>query len=119
MTDMSELWQWLAVWWVPLAGVLVGVAVFTWIVARRTPKNATEAIGAALEASIIARELVMAAEQLWIKGDLPADERFTWVRDQLRVKFPNLPEEDIVAAIEAAVYWLKQMTRYGKTDASF
>src|SRR5690606_13708118 len=34
MTDMK---QWIVTFWVPVAAVLVAVAVFTWMVARRTP----------------------------------------------------------------------------------
>jgi len=108
---MNDIFTWLAQYWVVVAGVLVAVVVFTWMVARRMPSNATETIGVALQAATVARELVMAAKQLWIKGDLPKDERFNWVYAQLQAKFPDMSSDDIVATIEAAVFWLKQMTR--------
>ncbi len=108
MTDMT---QWIVTFWVPVAAVIVAVAVFTWMVARRTPANATEAIGMALQAATVARELVMAAEQLANNGTLPREERFNWVYRQLEAKFPEMEAEDIVATVEAAVYWLKQMSK--------
>lgn len=108
---MEDFQQWFGVYWVVVAGLGVAVAVFTWMVARRTPANATETISMALQAATIARELVMAAEQLYNNGKLPEDDRYMWVHAQLEEKFPEMEPKDILATIEAAVYWLKQMSR--------
>ena len=107
---MIDITQWIITFWVPAAVVIVAVAIFTWRLARRTPKNTTEVIGMALQAAIVARELVMAAEQLAVNGSLPREGRFDWVYSQLEKKFPEMDPEDIVATIEAAVYWLKKMS---------
>ena len=104
-----DITQWIITFWVPLAALIIAVAIFAWQLARRTPRNATEAIGMALQAATVARELVMTAEQLSSNGSLPRDERFDWVYSQLEKKFPEMAPEDIMATIEAAVYWMKQM----------
>lgn len=54
-----------------------------------------------------ARELVLAAEQLWQTGRLEKDDRFNWTMGRLTESFPNLDEETLVGSIEAAVGWMK------------
>lgn len=61
---------------------------------------------AALE---IAVELVAAAEQLWLSGQMEnAEDRYGWVHRQLEELFPDLEPDMIKATIESAVYWIRQ-----------
>ena len=61
-----------------------------------------------------ARELVLAAEQLYRTGRLPKDKRFTWVYNRLKANLPNLPEDTLATSVEAAVAWLKLLN--GRTE---
>ena len=61
-----------------------------------------------------ARELVLAAEQLYQTGRLPKDKRFTWVYNRLKANLPDLSEDTLATAVEAAVAWLKLLN--GRTE---
>lgn len=54
-------------------------------------------------------DLVTAAEQLWLTGELTRDGRLVYVMGLLREFYPDLDEHQLRATVEAAVYWLKQM----------
>ena len=54
-----------------------------------------------------ARELVLAAEQLYQTGRIPKDKRFNWVYNRLKTALPGLSEDTLATAVEAAVAWLK------------
>ena len=54
-----------------------------------------------------ARELVLAAEQLYKTGRITKDERFKWVLGRLRVALPDLDEDTLAGSIEAGVSWLR------------
>lgn len=94
-----------------LAVVAFGVAavvVLAWLIVRNPPRSADQAQALLLEASEAARVMVMAAEQLWRTGRLPADKRFDWVANQLRDQY-NLDPQQVAALIEAGVYWVKHL----------
>lgn len=59
------------------------------------------------EAAILARELVAAAEQLWLTGRLHRDKRLEYVLGQLQEYFPGLDSEQLLPLVEATVYGLK------------
>jgi len=61
-----------------------------------------------------ARELVLAAEQLYQTGRLPKDKRFTWVHNRLKATLPELSEDTLATAIEAAVAGIKLLN--GRTE---
>lgn len=64
-----------------------------------------------------ATHLVGAAEQLWLTGKIPKDERFAWVERELRRVLPSIEPGQIIALIEGAVYWMKVDTlRNGAVD---
>lgn len=54
-----------------------------------------------------AKNLVMAAEQLWLTGELPADQRFDYVAGQLMEMYPHLKPATLRMSVEAAVHWMK------------
>lgn len=61
-----------------------------------------------------ARELVLAAEQLYQTGRLPKDKRFAWVYNRLKATLPELSEDALSTAIEAAVAGIKLLN--GRTE---
>lgn len=61
-----------------------------------------------------ARELVLAAEQLYQTGRLPKDRRFTWVYNRLKATLPELSEDTLATSVEAAVAGLKLLN--GRTE---
>ena len=87
---------------------VVAVLVLAWLIVRNPPHSADQAQALLLEASETARVMVMAAEQLWRTGRLPADKRFDWVANQLRDQY-NLDPQQVAALIEAGVYWVKHL----------
>lgn len=87
---------------------VVAVLVLAWLIVRNPPRSADQAQALLLDASETARVMVMAAEQLWRTGRLPADERFNWVANQLRQQY-NLEPAQVAALIEAGVYWAKHL----------
>lgn len=54
-----------------------------------------------------ARELVLAAEQLYETGRLAKNERFAWVLSRLADIHPAIDDDTLVWAIEAAVKAMK------------
>lgn len=89
-----------------LAFGLVAIVVMVWLFVRNPSTNiqsVQEQVAFSMET---AKTLVMAAEQLYETGRLPADERFDWVKEQLEVSF-GVDSEQAVALIEAAVYWMR------------
>jgi hypothetical protein len=60
------------------------------------------------QATVIACDLVAAAEQLWLTGHLPKDARYQWVYTQLGDLFPGLNPNQREALIESAVWFMKQ-----------
>jgi hypothetical protein len=92
---------------------LVAAMVGVWWVRRQAGVEEPLAAGAdgVWEAMILARALVMAAEQLWLTGDLYKDERFDYVWAQMKARYPALDEKTLQATIEAAVFWMKVLVR--------
>ncbi len=74
---------------------------------RTRPQNVSEAITSLQEVSAVAQTAVAAAEQLWTTGQLPRDARFDYALSLLEAEFPALKREHLIAALEAAVFWLK------------
>lgn len=87
---------------------VVAVLLLAWLIVRNPPRSVDAGQALILEASETARVMVMAAEQLWRTGKLPADQRFGWVADQLRRQY-NLEPAQVTALIESAVYWAKHL----------
>lgn len=94
--------------WAAVAFGVVAVLVLAWLIVRNPPRSADQAQALLLDASETARVMVMAAEQLWRTGKLPADQRFDWVANHLRQQY-NLEPAQITALIEAGVYWAKHL----------
>lgn len=94
--------------WAAVAFGVVAVLVLAWLIVRTPPRTINQAQALLLEASETARVMVMAAEQLWRTGKLPADQRFDWVANHLRQQY-NLEPTQITALIEAGVYWAKHL----------
>lgn len=87
--------------------VLTGaLLVVVWL--RTRPASVAEAVASLQEVSQVAETAVSAAEQLWRTGKLPADKRFDYAMSLLEAEFPALQREHLRAALEAAVFWLKQ-----------
>ena len=62
------------------------------------------------QAADLARVAVAAAEQLYRTGKLPDnDAKLDYALGLLEAQFPALESEQLVATIEAAVYWLKRV----------
>lgn len=98
-----------------LLAVIAILLLVSWRVGSRA-SNVGEAVGQIGEAAILARELVAAAEQLWLTGRLPRDERLDYVMDKLALYFPDLDRQQVYPLVEAAVYWLKRATQQEPTD---
>lgn len=84
----------------------VVLLVVVWI--RTRPTSVAEASASLLQVAEVAETAVSAAEQLWRTGKLPKDERFTYALSLLEKEFPALNRDHLTAALEAAVFWLKQ-----------
>lgn len=87
---------------------VVAVVVLAWLIVRNPPRSVDQVQPMIIEASETARVMVMAAEQLWRTGKLPADQRFDWVARQLRQQY-DLEPAQVAALIEAGVYWAKHL----------
>jgi F0F1-type ATP synthase membrane subunit b/b' len=59
---------------------VVAVLVLAWLIVRKPPTTIDEAQAQIAQAAEMAKTLVMAAEQLYRTGKLPADGRFAFVR---------------------------------------
>lgn len=86
--------------------VLVVLFLLTWR-GKGQAESVGEVIDQAGKAATMARELVAAAEQLWLTGRLQRNERLAFVLEQLRSYFPDLDVEQLIPLVEAGVYWLK------------
>lgn len=109
MTGIADFFPW--------AGVILTVVLLIILWVRTKPATAQEALAQIQEMSAQASGLVAAAEQLWLTGKLPKDDRFRYVADRLAIAYPDLDEDQLRTTIEAAVYWLKtgmQQTKAAK-----
>lgn len=100
-------------------GGLLAVIVILLLVSWRAGSRASgvgEAIDQIGQATILARELVAAAEQLWLTGRLERGERLDYVMDKLALYFPDLDRRQVYPLVEAAVYWLKRATQQEPTE---
>lgn len=86
-------------------GLTAVLLIVVWL--RTRPQNVSEAITSLQEVSAVAQTAVAAAEQLWTTGKLPRDARFDYALSLLEAEFPALQREHLIAALEAAVFWLK------------
>lgn len=98
-----------------LLAIIAILLLVSWRVGSRA-SNVGEALDQIGQAAILARELVAAAEQLWLTGRLPRDERLDYVMDKLALYFPDLDRQQVYPLVEAAVYWLKRATQQEPTD---
>lgn len=92
--------------WITVA-LTAAILVLVWF--RGKPTDAASAASGILEATETAKVLVMAAEQLWLTGKLPKDERLDFVLDQLGAQYTWLDADQARVTVEAAVFWLKQL----------
>lgn len=87
-------------------GLTLILLIVVWI--RTRPSNVAEAVASLQQVAEVAETAVSAAEQLWRTGKLPRDERFNYALNLLQAEFPSLQKEHLTAALEAAVFWLKE-----------
>ena len=93
---------------VVIVGTLfLALALATWKFWLDRPQNIQDVSSTIIEAAETAEILVAAAEQLWLTGRLPKTERFNYVMEQLRERFPTVDLDQLEATVESAVYWLK------------
>lgn len=87
-------------------GSILGVfGVILWL--RSRTDDSIDTLAEMEVAIVLARELVVAAEQLWETGQIEKVERFDYVMSKLMMIFPNLDVETLEALLEAAVKWSK------------
>jgi hypothetical protein len=91
--------------------LLLAIALATWKFWLDRPQNIQDVSATIIEAAETAEILVAAAEQLWLTGRLPKTERFNYVMEQLRERFPTVDLDQLEATVESAVYWLKLSQR--------
>lgn len=93
-----------SIWgWVVLAVTLVTLAV-VWLRTGQ-PASAADALNRLEDAKQMAMTLVMAAEQLYNSGTLPADERLDYVIERLAPYVGDwLTPQQVRALVESAVY---------------
>ena len=95
-----------------IVGTLVlAIALATWKFWLDRPQDIRDVSATLLEAAETAEILVAAAEQLWLTGRLPKTERFNYVMEQLRERFPTVDLDQLEATVESAVYWMKLSQR--------
>jgi hypothetical protein len=87
--------------------LLLALALATWKFWLDRPQNIQDVSATIIDAAETAEILVAAAEQLWLTGRLPKTERFNYVMEQLRERFPTIDLDQLEATVESAVYWLK------------
>ena len=87
--------------------LLLAIALATWKFWLDRPQNIQDVSATIIEAAETAEILVAAAEQLWLTGRLPKTERFNYVMEKLRERFPTVDLDQLEATVESAVYWLK------------
>ena len=87
--------------------LLLALALATWKFWMDRPQNIQDVSATIIDAAETAEILVAAAEQLWLTGRLPKTERFNYVMEQLRERFPTIDLDQLEATVESAVYWLK------------
>lgn len=92
----------------PYVVALVAVVIVYALYRRGRVTNAVDALTEFQKAAAVAQDLVAAAEQLYVTGELPPDARLDWVMAQLGELFPNLTETQLRAIVEASVYWLRR-----------
>ena len=91
---------------------VVTLVLLAWLVLQRRPGSVDEAQAALAQAADLARVAVAAAEQLYRTGKLPDnDAKLDYALGLLEAQFPALESEQLVATIEAAVYWLSAWYR--------
>ena len=93
--------------WIALAVAVVTAVLVVVIWIRTKPTSAAQAGASIAEAATVAQTAVAAAQQLWMTGKLPRDERFNYALGLLQKEFPGLDAIQLRASVEAGVYWLK------------
>lgn len=95
--------------------VAVGAVIAVAVIAVRSGQTVT--VGTALAAlsdiekvAGAARQWVLAAEQLWLTGQLDKDKRFEFVLGKLQAVYPEIDEDTLEGAIEGAVLWAKLLS---------
>lgn len=92
-----------------LASVILTAVLLVVVWIRTRPASIDAAIGTVQSVSEVARTAVTAAEQLWLTGKLPQDQRYDFAVNLLAKEFPDLDTKQLTASIEAGVYWLKHL----------
>lgn len=91
--------------------IVLALVLATWKFWLDRPQTIQDAAATIIDAAEMADVLVSAAEQLWLTGRMPKEERFGWVMEQLRMQFPAVDIDQLEATVESAVYWLKIASR--------
>jgi hypothetical protein len=94
-----------------VAVVAIAVAVFSAIRSNQTitVETVTDMLSDIEIAAGAAKEWVLAAEQLWLTGQLEKDARFHFVLHQLKAIYPDIDDNTLEGSIEAAVAWLHML----------
>ena len=89
--------------------ILAVTGIFLWLLwkARGRPVDIFNGVEDIETAIVFAREMVLAAEQLWETGQIRKDARFDYVMEKLEMVFPNIDADALEALLEAAVKWAK------------
>ena len=103
--------DWMALAPYALAGVAMIVATVLVLKAGGKPGDAVTALDTLKEVALLSGQLVKTAEQITKTGDLQPEARFNYAFENLKAHFPDLPEDQLDAAIEAAVFDLNQQKK--------
>lgn len=87
--------------------VAVAIVAWTWYRGEGNTGSVTGMAGDFLLASTHAQDVVAAAEQLWLTGQIPADGRLDYAMNRLHELFPGLSDTQLRTVVEAAVYFAK------------
>ena len=98
-----------------VALVAIGIAVYAFVKSGKPVtvdnvlKEVQDTYSDLEKISETSRDLVLAAEQLWVTGKLPKGGRLDFVIDNVRKYFPEVPDEVVRTGAEAAVGWMKAL----------
>ena len=94
---------------ITITSILLVAGGFLWLLwrARGSPVDVFKGAEDLETAIVFAREMVLAAEQLWETGQIRKDARFDYVMEKLEMVFPNIDADALEALLEAAVKWAK------------
>lgn len=102
-----------------VVGLILMGGLLYWLGRRQPAHSPAEVAEQMVRAANVALDLVQAAEQLWLTGELPKDDRLRYVLDELEAIFPDLDERQLRATVESAVFWMKfGIQKFGELDVA-